>query len=194
MKNSAFLIIDVQKDFCPGGALAAPRGEEVVPVLNRYIRYFQERNVPILATRDWHPAKTSHFKEYGGQWPVHCVQNTPGAQFHPELQLPEKAIVFSKGMNEDSEGYSAFEGLDSAEQRLQDFLKEISVKILYIGGLATDYCVRASVLDALKNGFEVFLLLDAVRGVDVNPGDADKALKEMFKAGAKRTVYENLPE
>lgn len=192
MKHSAFLIIDVQIDFCPGGALAVPHGDEVIPILNRYIEYFQRQKFPILATRDWHPEKTKHFNKYGGQWPVHCVQNTAGAQFHPELQLPEKTIIFSKGMSEDTEGYSGFEGLDPAEQGLMDFLNEIGVRTLYIGGLATDYCVRATVLDALPQ-FEVYLLLDAVKGVDVRPGDSEKALKEMFKAGAKRMVFEDLP-
>lgn len=193
MADTALLVVDVQNDFCPGGALPVPKGDKVVPVLNRAIERLQRAGAPVIASRDWHPEKSTHFAPYGGQWPVHCVQNTPGAQLHPDLRLPEGAIVVSKGMGENEDAYSAFDARTEDGKPLEDLLKERGIKRLVVGGLATDYCVRASVLGALERGLEVLVLRDAVRGVDVQPGDSAKALEEMQSKGAKLVALEEVP-
>jgi len=192
MNGDALLIIDVQNDFCPGGALAVPEGDRVVAVLNRYIERFREKGIPIIASRDWHPEKTTHFKAYGGIWPPHCVQNTRGAQFHPNLNLPAEAVVVSKGMAPDKDSYSAFQAVDPSGRPLADLLREQGVRQLFAGGLATDYCVRASVLDALREGFQVTVLTDAIRGVELKPGDSEKAMEEMVRAGARQGSLESV--
>ncbi|MCA9400714.1 MAG: nicotinamidase [Candidatus Omnitrophica bacterium] len=189
----ALLIIDVQKDFCPGGALAVSQGDEIVPVINQYIHYFSSRFWPVLASRDWHPRETTHFQNYGGPWPAHCVQNTKGAMFHPELKLPENATVFSKGMGYDGKSYSAFLGVNGQQMGLLDYLNAKEIRELYICGLATDYCVKESVLDALKNGFQVTLLTDAIKGVNLQPGDAKEAVVLMKVKGAKTIEFHHLP-
>jgi nicotinamidase/pyrazinamidase len=182
--RDAILIVDVQNDFCPGGALPVPRGDEVVPVLNEYIRSFTEAGAPVFASRDWHPAETRHFKAWGGPWPPHCVGGAPGAQFHPDLALAENAVIISKGMDPIDHGYSAFDGVDAQGRSLAFSLHAHGIERIYMGGLATDYCIRASVLDACARGFEVVLLLDAMRGIDVIAGDVQRALDEMEQAGA----------
>jgi nicotinamidase/pyrazinamidase len=191
-RASALLVVDVQNDFCPGGALAVPNGDAVVAPLNRMIEWTAKHGGAVYASRDWHVRKASHFKDYGGIWPVHCVQQTPGARFHPGLGLPADATVVTKGDRPDSDGYSAFEGHTPTGAALAHDLRERHIGHLYVGGLATDYCVRHSVLDALKAGFDVTLLTDAVAGVDVNPGDSAKALEEMRKAGAKFATTEEV--
>lgn len=192
MADTALLIVDVQNDFCPGGALPVPEGDQVVPVLNRAIERFQQAGALIIASRDWHPEKSTHFAAYGGQWPVHCVQNTEGAAFHPDLRLPQDAIVVSKGMGENEDAYSAFDARTEEGTPLEDLLRAKGVQRLVVGGLATDYCVRASVLGALERGFEVLVLQDAVRGVDVQPGDSEKAIAEMQSKGAKLVTLEEV--
>src|SRR6266511_3443344 len=182
--DSALLVIDVQNDFCPGGSLAVAGGDEVVPALNRHIEAFQAAERPIIATRDWHPRQTVHFKEFGGLWPVHCVQGSRGAEFHPDLRLPPGAVVVSAGTGPDEQGYSAFEGQADDGRHLHGLLADQAVKRLYVGGLATDYCVKESVLDALKSGFEVVVLEDSVRAVNVQPGDDERAIQAMKAAGA----------
>lgn len=185
MKTKALLIVDVQNDFCPGGALAVKGGDEIVPVLNQYIKEFQRLKFPVLASRDWHPRVTKHFKEFGGLWPAHCVQETPGAAFHPLLNMNDKVQIISKGMDPEKDSYSAFHGFDPHGNSLLDVLKESAIGELYVGGLATDYCVKASVLDALNYGFRVFVLEDATKGVDLKPQDSKQAFKEMTVRGAK---------
>ena len=182
--RSALLIVDVQNDFCPGGALPVPGGDRVVPSLNRYVADAAERGMPVYASRDWHPAVTRHFKGYGGEWPPHCVQNTNGGRFHPDLELPASTIVVSKGQDPDKPGYSAMEGYTPDGKTLLADLRQRQVEHLYVGGLATDYCVRQSVLDALQEGFAVTVLQDAIAGIDARPGDTDRALAEMRDAGA----------
>lgn len=182
--GSALLIIDVQKDFCAGGALAVPNGDRVVPPLNRYIVDAVARGWPVYASRDWHPAVTTHFRQYGGEWPPHCVQDTEGATFHDDLQLPPSVIVISAGQSPDKPGYSAFEGGRSDGTPFLDDLRERGTRHLYVGGLATDYCVKHSVLDARRAGLEVTVLTDAIAGIDVNVGDSERALEEMRAAGA----------
>jgi nicotinamidase/pyrazinamidase len=183
--DSALLIIDVQKDFCAGGALAVPEGDRVVPPLNRYIADAVRRGWPVYATRDWHPPVTKHFREYGGQWPPHCVQGSQGAAFHDDLQLPPSTIVISTGESPADDGYSAFEGRRSDSTALLDDLRQRGVRHLYVGGLATDYCVKHSVLDARRAGLEVTVLTDAIAGIDVKAGDSQRALDEMRAAGAQ---------
>ncbi|MGH2517913.1 MAG: nicotinamidase [Ktedonobacterales bacterium] len=186
----ALIVVDVQNDFCPGGSLAVPEGDEVVPVLNRYLERASAVGVPIVASRDWHPAETAHFAAFGGTWPVHCVQGTSGAAFHPALRLPPDALIASKGMSAKDEGYSALEGQLPDGRSVLDALRERGVTRLHVGGLATDYCVRATVLGALAAGFAVALLQDAARAVDMTPGDGERAVAEMLAAGAQAATVE----
>ncbi|MEJ2218118.1 MAG: isochorismatase family protein [Gemmatimonadota bacterium] len=183
--GDALLIVDVQRDFTPGGALPAPDGDRVVPVLNEYAKRFAARHLPLFASRDWHPPETKHFEELGGPWPPHCVQNTEGAEFHPDLDLPAGTEVVSKGMDPGDHGYSAFEATLDDGRSLDRALGDLGVRRLFVGGIATDYCVRASVLDAAKHGYQPVLLLDAVTGIDVEQGDVARALDDMLRAGAR---------
>jgi len=175
----ALIVVDVQNDFCPGGSLAVTRGDDVVAPLNKLIEEFLERGEPVFKSRDWHPEKTKHFAAYGGTWPVHCVQNTKGAEFHPDLIDDMHIRVISKGLG-DEDCYSAFDGTDLALQ-----LRRLGVEEVWVGGLATDYCVKNTVLDAVKEGFRVKALEDAMRAVEVNPGDGERAIAEMRDAGAE---------
>ncbi len=183
--RTALMIVDVQNDFCPGGALAVPGGDAVVAPLNRAIAQFLTAGLPIIASRDWHPATTGHFQSHGGPWPVHCVQHSDGAAFHPNLRLPASTILLSKGMDTGSHGYSAFEGMNESGTPLVQILKSLHITRLCVGGLATDYCVKATVLDGLRQGFAVVLLSDAVAAVNIQPEDGSKALAEMKQAGAE---------
>ena len=179
-KKKALIVVDVQNDFCPGGSLAVAHGDEVVAPLNKLIKEFLDRGEPVFKTRDWHPAKTKHFAAYGGVWPVHCVQNTRGAEFHPDLIDDPRINIISKGIDESADGYSGFDGTQLAQ-----LLREQDVEEVWVGGLATDYCVKHTVLDALHEGFRVKALADAMRAVNVNPADGTKAIEEMRSAGAE---------
>jgi len=173
------VVVDVQNDFCPGGALPVNDGDQVVSPLNRMIMEAVKRGWEVFFSRDWHPPKTKHFEK----WPVHCVQGTPGARFHPDLQFPRDPAtyrVISKGLS-DADDYSAFDGG-----------MRPNASHLYVGGLATDYCVLWTVNRALELGYEVTLLSDACRGVDVKPGDSDRAILEMRLNGAKLTTTEEV--
>lgn len=192
VKGSALIIEDVQIDFCPGGSLAVPGGDEVVPVLNRYVELFERHGLPVYASRDWHPEDSRHFRRAGGPWPVHCVRDTQGARFHPDLRLPADVMVVSKGMDPSRDGYSSFEAFTEDGRELGASLRETGVTHLYIGGIATDYCVKNTVLDALRAGFSVTLLMDAVRGVDAAPGDAEAAIREMVESGAEVSCLRRL--
>jgi nicotinamidase/pyrazinamidase len=183
--RSGLLIVDVQNDFCAGGALAVAGSARVISSLNRRIEEATAADVPIFASRDWHPAVTTHFTSFGGPWPVHCVAGTTGAAFHPELRLPRDAIIVSKGQRPESPGYSAFEGRTDDGTALAEELRKRGITHLYVGGLATDYCVRHSVLDALAAGLRVTVLRDAIAGVDLQPGDAQRAIDEMRARGAE---------
>ena len=190
LKNSdALLITDIQKDFLPGGALPVDDGDGIIPVLNDYITRFEAAKAHVLASRDWHPANHISFKAQGGLWPPHCVQQTIGAQFSPELKLPSHTIVISKATNPDVEAYSAFDGTSLAHE-----LKTLGVKRLFVGGLATDYCVVNTVLDACKLGFETVVLMDATLGINVNPGDVDKAIETMRLRGAAQVTVDDFPD
>jgi len=184
-KTAALLIVDVQNDFCPGGALPVPNGDRVIEPVNRAIERFAAAGLPILASRDWHLPSTRHFREYGGSWPVHCVQGTDGAAFHPELRLPEETVVLSKGMNPEQDGYSAFEGVSEDGRSLQLVLAALGIEHLYLAGLATDYCILFTAREALRNGLAVTVLTDAVAGVDLTPGASDLALNELNYTGAR---------
>jgi nicotinamidase/pyrazinamidase len=179
-KKKALIVVDVQNDFCPGGSLAVHKGDEVVAPLNILMSEFLTRGEPVFKTRDWHPAKTKHFTLYGGTWPVHCVQGTHGAEFHERLANDPRVTVVSKGMDESTDGYSGFDGTNLAQA-----LRNEGVGEVWVGGLATDYCVKHTVLDALREGFEVKALADAMRAVNVNADDGAKALAEMRSAGAE---------
>jgi len=177
-RGDALLVVDVQPDFCPGGALAVPGGDEVIPVLNRWIAAARARGVLVYASRDWHPTQHLSFEAQGGPWPPHCVQDTPGAAYHPALALPEDAVKIAKGTRLDRDQYSAFDGTGLAEH-----LRRAGVERLWVGGLAQDVCVRASVLDACKEGFAVHLIASATRPVEPEAGE--EALREMREAGAR---------
>ena len=168
----ALLIVDVQNDFCPGGSLAVPEGDKVVPVINALMDKF----TLIVASKDWHPKDSVHFRK----WPPHCVQNTPGADFHPQLNASRIKKIFLKGTADKDDGYSAFEATNAD---LAEFLKKENVTDLYVTGLAADYCVKATALDGEKNGFETFVVEDAVAAVNVKPGDGEKVLKAMARSG-----------
>lgn len=186
MAKKALIIVDVQNDFCPGGALAVPSGDEVVEPLNKIIAYSRLHPWVVVASRDWHPAETKHFKNFGGLWPAHCVQNTLGAEFHPDLDYGCCTTEILKGTEPDDDGgYSAFSGTNLGGSTLEKILNDHGVRQVFIGGLATDYCVKATALDAVKFGFETYLLLDACRAVNINPDDEAKALGEMILARVK---------
>lgn len=177
--RDALIVVDVQRDFCPGGALAVREGDEIVPLINQLIPRFEHR----FFTRDWHPADHCSFSAtprfVDKSWPAHCVQNTTGAEFHPRLLIPENAVIINKGVTSDREAYSGFDGTP-----LTQLLKERHVRRVFVCGLATDYCVKATALDALKNGFAVVLIADACRGVDIPPGTVDEAWRQLRDAGA----------
>ena len=191
-KNIALVIVDVQNDFCPGGALPVPEGDKVVSVMNKYIQMFQKAGLVIYASRDWHPEKTKHFKAFGGVWPPHCVQGTKGAEFHPDLKLSPQTIILTKGEDPNEDSYSGFQARDPGKKPFTNSLKEKGIDHLYVGGLATDYCVRATVLDGLKQGFKVTVLMDAIKGVDIKPEDSANAIKEMERTGAGKTTLKDL--
>lgn len=194
MHDSALILVDVQNDFCPGGALPVPLGDQVVEPLNRAITYLEQRGGLCCASRDWHPRTTSHFAESGGVWPVHCVQDSAGAQFHPQLHLSEQTVILSKGMGCDEDAYSAFDASTAEGLTLAEVLCQRDIRHLWVGGLATDYCVQATVLDGLRHGFAVTLLSDATAGVEVNAGDTARAVAAMVAAGAGCCMVDELRE
>jgi nicotinamidase/pyrazinamidase len=187
--RDALIIVDVQRDFLPGGSLAVSGGDRVVPVLNRYSALFHEKGLPIFATRDWHPPNHCSFTARGGPWPPHCVQGASGADFAPGLALPAETVVISTAADPDREEYSGFASVD-----LRESLERMGVRRLFIGGIATDYCVLHTVRDALGLGYEVFLLEDAIRAVDAKPGDGERAEREMVELGAAPVTFEQIVE
>jgi nicotinamidase/pyrazinamidase len=182
--GDALLLVDLQNDFCPGGSLEVANGHHVIPILNAWAAAAHAAQVPIFVTRDWHPAQTTHFKEFGGVWPPHCVMHTHGSEFHPDLRLPPSVRIVSKGMGDTEDAYSAFQARDDRGALLGDLLEQHAARHLYVGGLATDYCVRSSVLDALAGGYRVTVIVEGIRAVDLQPNDGAHALQEMAAAGA----------
>ena len=192
----ALLIVDVQNDFLPGGALAVPEGDQIIPVINR----LQERFSCIVATKDWHPRNHVGFASFHGKapgdvikvhgrkqelWPDHCIQNTPGAEFSPELHTNPIIKVFFKGTNPEIDSYSPFYDNDHKQSTgLGDYFRSLGVEEIYIAGLATDYCIKYGVFDAVTLGFKVYVVIDACRGIDLKPGDVERSIQEMKEAGA----------
>ncbi|MBW1690662.1 MAG: nicotinamidase [Deltaproteobacteria bacterium] len=176
-EGDGLLLVDVQKDFCPGGALPIEEGDEIVPVLSKWIKAAQAKRIPIYASRDWHPLQHMSFQGQGGKWPPHCIQDTNGAAFHPELKLPDNTVKITKGVRFDQDQNSAFDQTGLAEQLTRD-----NVKRLWIGGLALDVCVLATVLDSRRLGFEVHVILEATRPVTSEGGE--EAIQKMREAGA----------
>jgi len=189
--KKALIVVDVQNDFCPEGALPVPNGDKVVAPINKMIDFALKtpNDWFIVVTRDWHPATTSHFAKDGGRWPVHCVAFSGGAAFHPGLSLPmDKIVLVSKGMLPGEDAYSGFDGKTTNDVALAGLLLNCGVTSVYVCGLATDYCVKATALDALKNGFRTYLLADACRAVNIKPDDGKNAIIEMLKAGVLVTT------
>jgi len=185
--GDALLVVDVQNDFLSGGNLAVPDGDLVIPVLNQYIAIFSSAGLPTVASRDWHPVNHCSFTEQGGPWPPHCVADTAGADFAAGLSLPETTLVISKAIQPDKDAYSAFDGTNLEQQ-----LRKRKITRIFVGGLATDYCVVSTVRDALALSFRVGLLADAVRGVNIRAGDDHRALAEMQTLGAEMFTLEEL--
>ena len=177
--DDALIVTDIQHDFLPGGRLAVLHGDEVIPVLNRYIALFRRQSLTIFATRDWHPPDHCSFRSRGGPWPTHCVAGTHGAAFSQKLDLPADAIVISKATRSEREAYSSFEGTDLSQR-----LRDKGIHRLFVGGLTTEYCVLQTVKDAVHDGYRVVLLKDAIRAIDVTPGDGQRAIDEMRRLGA----------
>ncbi len=187
-RDSALLVVDMQNCFLPGGSLAVAEGDEVIPVINRYIELFQGAGRPVFASRDWHPEETTHFEK----WPQHCVQNTRSAEFHPDLALPPDATVVSKGMDPQEDAYSAFQAVDEEGRLLGDSLRARGIRHLYVSGLALDYCVRYSALDAARNGLQVTLLIDATRAVNAEIHDAETAIEDLVRSGVRLATIETV--
>ncbi len=186
--KDALIVVDMQKDFMPGGALPVPEGDKIVPVLNKYIDLFSGKGLPVYFTRDWHPEDHISFKGFGGIWPPHCVRDTEGAKFHEDLKIPaDNKFIISKGTSRDFDAYSGFQGTI-----LESLLRERGIKRVFVGGVATDYCVKNTVLGALNLGFQTFLLTDGIKGVDVNPGDSEKAIDLMLSEGAVALSFEDI--
>ena len=179
LPGDALIIVDVQNDFLPGGALPVAGGDQVIPPLNDYARRFRAAGFPVIATRDWHPPDHRSFSTHGGPWPPHCVAGTDGARFAADLELPPDAVIVSKASTPDDDTYSGFDGNNLAAE-----LRRQGVHRVFVGGLATDYCVLHTVLGALREGFATVLLTDAVRAVEVHPGDGAAAITAMQAAGA----------
>jgi nicotinamidase/pyrazinamidase len=190
LQNSALLLVDIQNDFCPGGALAVEEGDQIVEVVNRLIPRFPV----VVSTQDWHPANHISFKAQGGPWPPHCVQGTRGAEAHPALNTQTIAHYLRKASSPIKDDYSEFEGKDEEGRSLDQVLKTHDVHRIFVVGLATDYCVLVTVLDGLKLGFEIFAVTDAMRAVNVEPEDGAKALREMSAAGAHLVTSDEILE
>ncbi|GAB1404072.1 MAG: nicotinamidase [Lentimicrobiaceae bacterium] len=169
----ALIIVDLQNDFCPGGALPAPEGDHIVPVINKLMNKFYL----IVASKDWHPESTVHFEK----WPAHCVRKTSGAEFHPGLNSAKIQKVFLKGTDDKDDGYSAFE---ATNENLAEYLRKKQVSELYVTGLVTEYCVKQTALESLRQGFKTFVVEDAVQGINAHPNDVPQAKAEMEEAGA----------
>lgn len=185
--HDALLIVDVQNDFLPGGSLGVEDGDAILAPINAAIELFSGKNLPVFASRDYHPRNHSSFTDQGGIWPAHCVAGTRGAEFASELRLSASTTIISKATLQDKDAYSALEGTELGKQ-----LTELTIRRVFIGGLATDYCVAASARDLLQQGFDVVILCDAIKGVNIDPDDSEKALAELCNLGALKTTVELL--
>ena len=187
-QSSALVLVDIQNDFCPGGALAVAEGDQIIEAVNRLMPEFPL----VISTQDWHPADHISFKARGGPWPPHCVQGTEGAELHVALDRERIGYYFRKASSPDKDAYSEFEGTDAVGRTLDEVLKSHAIKRIYVVGLATDYCVKATVLDGLKHGYEVYAITDAMRAVNVAPDDGARALREMESAGARLVTSDQI--
>ena len=185
--GDALLLIDIQRDFLPGGALAVPGADRILPVVNKLVRFFEYRSLPIVASRDWHPRDHCSFRRQGGTWPVHCVGGTNGAGFPDELVLPENVEIVSKATGSSHDSFSAF-----GETGLATMLHEKDVTRVYVGGLATEYCVAATVTDAIQSEFGVVVVCDAVGALNQRPGDGERALSRLESLGAHLTMLDQI--
>jgi nicotinamidase/pyrazinamidase len=190
LKDSALILVDIENDFCPGGALAVAEGDQIVEPVNRLMPHFPL----VISTQDWHPANHVSFKAQGGPWPPHCVQGTRGAELHPALETQTIAHYLRKASSPDKDDYSEFEGKDEQGRSLDQVLKGHNVKRIFAVGLATDYCVLATVLDGLKLGYDVVAITDSMRAVNVEPEDGAKALRQMSEAGASLMTSDDILE
>jgi nicotinamidase/pyrazinamidase len=188
--DAALILVDIQNDFCPGGALGVAGGDKIIETVNRLMPAFEL----VVSTQDWHPANHISFRERGGPWPPHCIQDTSGADLHPLLNDSGIDLRLRKATEADRDAYSGFEASDRLGRSLDELLKGRDVTGVYVAGLATDYCVKATVLDAVKAGYEVFVVADAMRAVEANAGDSLRALEEMKRAGAKLTTSSDVLE
>lgn len=186
-KGDALVMVDPQRDYLPGGALAIPHADLAIEALNRYAAQFDGLGLPVVVTRDWHPVNHASFQELGGHWPPHCLAGTHGAELPDSLHLPARALVLSKGVQPESEGRSAFDNT-----HLAALLRRAGVRRVFIGGLCTDDCIRATALDALREGFEVVLLEDAIRTTDARPGDTARAMTSLRSRGARLTHFDQV--
>lgn len=184
-KGDALLMVDLQSCFLPGGSLGVTGGDRIILPLNRIAGLFAARKLPVFLSRDWHPSDHISFRDRGGPWPSHCVRNTEGADFSSALKIPPGAIVFSKGTDSNREEYSAWQARSEAGHLLSEFVRDMGIKRIFIGGLTTEYCVLSTAKDARASGYEIYVLKDAVVAVNARPGDADRALAEMAASGAK---------
>lgn len=185
--HDALLVVDMQNDFLPGGSLAVSGSDMIIPVINSYLDTFTKAGQPIFASRDYHPANHMSFVAQQGQWPPHCVAGTSGAEFHPALHFSDNTIIISKGTAQDKEAYSALESTG-----LASMLHDHDIRRVFVCGVATDYCVHASAKDLLTEKFEVILLTDAIKAVDLVAGDGDKAITELKALGATQITFNNL--
>jgi nicotinamidase-related amidase len=178
-EHDALIVVDPQNDFCPGGSLAVPGGDEIFDAVNAAMPRFRH----VLATQDWHPREHQYFQAHGGPWPFHCLEGTPGAEFHPRLDKSLIQEVVQKGTDPQLDGYSGFAGTDLAER-----LRRRDVRRVFVAGLATDYCVKATAIEAIEHGFPTYVLTDAIRPVELQPGDGERALQAMESAGVGFTT------
>ncbi len=188
---NALLVIDIQNDLFSGGQFRIPESESILQSTNNYISRFNSLHLPVIFSRDWHPSITHHFDQYGGKWPMHCIANSWGAQFHSDLLLPPNATIISKGTKSEEDSYSAFQGTDNLGRSLEIILNELEIKSLSICGLLTDYCVKYSTLHALEKGFKIYLLIDAIKGLNLLPSDSIRAIDEMAKNGADLITFDS---
>lgn len=186
------LIVDVQNDFLPGGALGVKNGDQIIAPVNRAIALFMKKSLPVFYSRDWHPHNHSSFQPYGGPWPPHCIQDTGGAMFSADLTRPAKPSVFSKGTKVDEEEYSAFHAQDAAGRHVHQALEQLGIRRVFVGGLATDYCVLNTAMDLLQAGLRVCVITDACCAVNVSPDDGANALAKMIEGGAEIMKSEEL--
>ena len=185
--GDALIVVDMQNDFLPGGRLAAAGGNEIIRVLNRYLAYFAAHQLPVFATRDWHPLSHCSFQSQGGPWPPHCIAGSDGAALHPDLKLPANAHIISKATSQETDAYSGFTGT-----QLNELLQSLHIHRVFIGGIATEYCVLNTVKDALRLQYITFVLIDAICAINQQPEDGQRALEEMIRLGARPIHYQEL--